>query len=137
MGEYGGLPEKFNGVSDPCLLVDTQTGRIWIAALWMHGVLDSNGKFIEGLTENSDEWQHQWAGRGSQSGYSPHQTSQFILAYSDNDGLDWSEPINITHTKPEHWWLYAPAPGQGITMSDGTLVSQHKDATLRECRFQI
>lgn len=123
MGQWGGLPEKFNGVSDAQLLVDTVTGRIWVAALWMHGVLDNNGKFTQGLTASSKDWKHQWAGVGSQAGLSPHQTSQFVMAYSDNDGKTWSKPINITQaTKPAAWWLYAPAPGNGITMRDGTLV---------------
>lgn len=123
MGTWGGLPQKFNGVSDAQLLVDTITGRIWVAALWMHGVLDNNGTFIEGLTEKSKAWKHQWGGTGSQPGLSPYQTSQFVMAYSDDDGLTWSKPINITNpTKPASWWLYAPAPGNGITMRDGTLV---------------
>lgn len=123
MGTWGGLHQKFNGVSDSQLLVDTITGRIWVAALWMHGVLDNNGTFIEGLTEKSKEWKHQWGGTGSQAGLSPYQTSQFVMAYSDDDGLTWSKPINITNpTKPAAWWLYAPAPGNGITMRDGTLV---------------
>lgn len=131
MGKWGGLPEKFNGVSDAQLLVDRTTGRIWVAGLWMHGVLNKEGKWIDGLTEQSKEWQHQWVGRASQAGYSPKQTSQFIMAYSDDDGLSWSEPINITNIKPEHWWLFAPAPGQGITMHDGTLVmpTQGRDST--------
>lgn len=122
MGQWGGLPEKFNGVSDPSLLVDTVNGRIWVAALWMHGVLDKNGIFKQGLTSDSTAWQHQWSGRGSQSGYSPYQTSQFLMAYSDDDGVTWSKPINITKSKPERWWLYAPAPGQAIVMKNGTLV---------------
>ncbi len=131
MGEWGELPQKFNGVSDPCLLVDTITGRIWVAALWMHGVLDQNGEFIKGLNQESQAWQHQWAGRGSQKGYSPYETSQFLMAYSDDDGASWSEPINITQSKPEDWWLFAPAPGQGITLTDGTLVmpTQGRDST--------
>lgn len=123
MGEWGGLAQKFNGVSDPLLMVDTVTGRVWVAALWMHGVLDKDGKFIEGLTPESKAWQHQWAGKGSQSGLDPNQTCQFLMAYSDDDGQTWSKPINITKaSKPKAWWLYAPAPGAGITMRDGTLV---------------
>ena len=32
-------------------------------------------------------------------------------------------PDNITaKTKHPEWWLFAPAPGQGITLKDGTLV---------------
>ena len=37
---WGGLPEKYNGVSDACILVDEKTGDIYVAGLWMHGVLD-------------------------------------------------------------------------------------------------
>lgn len=123
MGQWGGLPEKFNGVSDACILVDKNSGRIWVAGLWMHGVLDKNGKWIEGLTNESKEWQHQWVGKASQAGMSPRETCQFLLTYSDDDGETWSEPINITEqTKRKEWWLFAPAPGQGITMNNGTLV---------------
>lgn len=123
MGEWGGLPEKFNGVSDACILVDKKSGRIWVAGLWMHGVLDKDGKWIEGLTKESKEWRHQWVGKASQPGLSPGETCQFLLAYSDDDGQTWSAPINITdQTKRREWWLFAPAPGQGITMEDGTLV---------------
>lgn len=131
MGEWGALPQKFNGVSDPCLLVDTVTGRVWVAALWMYGVLDSKGKFVEGLTPESKAWQHQWRDRGSQPGLMPGETSQFVVAYSDDDGQSWSSPRSITSwTKPYEWWLYAPAPGQGITLRDGTLVmpTQGRDA---------
>lgn len=134
MGTWGDLPEKFNGVSDAQLLVDQITGRIWVAGLWMHGVLDDQGKFTKGLTAESKAWKHQWGGVGSQAGLTPYETSQFIMAYSDDEGKTWSKPINITQaTKPAAWWLYAPAPGNGITMRDGTLVmpTQGRDETGR------
>ncbi|MEG1650008.1 MAG: sialidase family protein, partial [Rikenellaceae bacterium] len=131
MGTWGGLPQKFNGVSDASILVDENSGRIWVAGLWMHGVLDKDGKWIKGLTKDSQNWQHQWRARGSQSGLSPYETSQFLLAYSDDDGDSWSDPINITSSvKRRQWWLAAPAPGRGITLTDGTLVfpSQGRDS---------
>lgn len=47
----GRFAAKFNGVSDACILVDKNTNDIYIAGLWMHGALDDNGKWIEGLNE--------------------------------------------------------------------------------------
>ena len=129
-GEWGGLPEKYNGVSDACILVDDRTGDIYVAGLWMHGLLDAEtGKWVEGLTADSTRWLHQWRAKGSQPGFGVKETSQFLITKSSDDGLTWSEPINITSAKKKEWWLFAPAPGQGITMTDGTLVfpSQGRD----------
>ncbi len=123
MKEWGGMPEKYNGVSDACILVDDRTGDIYVAGLWMHGLLDAEtGKWVEGLTADSTRWLHQWRAKGSQPGFGVKETSQFLITKSSDDGLTWSEPINITSAKKKEWWLFAPAPGQGITMSDGTLV---------------
>lgn len=123
MGQWGGLPEKFNGVSDANVLVDKNTGTIYIAGLWMHGVIDTTGKWTENLTINSTIWNHQWRTKGSQPGFGEKQTSQFLLIKSTDNGATWSKPLNITRMgKQEDWWLWAPAPGQGITLKDGTLV---------------
>lgn len=130
--DWGNLPEKFNGVSDACVLVDDRTGTIFVAGLWMHGVLDGKtGKWVEGLTNDSTRWIHQWIAKGSQPGVDVKETSQFLITQSTDDGLTWSEPVNITAaTKRPEWWLYAPAPGHGITLEDGTLVfpTQGRDA---------
>jgi sialidase-1 len=131
-GAWGGLPEKFNGVSDACILVDKNTGNIFIAGLWMYGVLDANGKWIEGLTKDSTSWNHQWRDKGSQPGFDVKQTSQFLITKSTDNGKTWSDPVNLTKMcKKEKWWLWAPAPGQGITLKDGTLVfpTQGRDET--------
>jgi sialidase-1 len=123
MKTWGGLPEKFNGVSDASVLVDKNTNDIYIAGLWMYGVINSNGEWVEGLTENSRDWNHQWRNKGSQPGLNPKQTSQFLITKSSDDGQTWSEPMNITEMcKDPKWWLWAPAPGHGITLKDGTLV---------------
>ena len=106
MGEWGGRPENLNGIGDPCVLFDPGTGTIWVAALWMSGT-----------TEKDMLW---WA---SGPGLQPDETGQFILVKSTDDGLTWSEPINITaQVKDSDWQLLLQGPGRGITLNDGTLV---------------
>lgn len=123
MGAWGDLPEKFNGVSDANILVDRNTGNIFIAGLWMYGVINEQGKWIEGLNADSKDWNHQWKTKGSQPGFNVKQTAQFLIVKSSDNGKTWDKPINLTRMcKQEDWWLWAPAPGQGITLKDGTLV---------------
>ncbi len=93
---------NYDGIGDPSILVDRRSGRIWVAATWSHG-------------------NRSWHGSGP--GITPEETGQLMLAYSDDDGLTWSEPVNITSQikKPE-WRFVLQGPGKGITMKDGTLV---------------
>jgi len=131
MGEYGNLPQKFNGVSDACILVDKNSNAIYIAGCWMHGVIDSKtGKPVTDLTAESTNWNHQWRNYGSLLGFDINKTSQFLITKSIDDGRTWGTPINITkQVKSKEWHLSAPAPGSGITLDDGTLVfpTQGKD----------
>lgn len=118
MGEYGGLPEKQNGCSDPGILVDANTGEIFVTACWTHGKPGT----------------HQWSGKGSGPGFDIGKTTQFMLVRSTDDGVNWTEPENLTRQlKQESWWLFAPAPTVGITLKDGTLVmaTQGRDETGR------
>ncbi|MDO9614936.1 MAG: exo-alpha-sialidase, partial [Bacteroidota bacterium] len=106
MGEYGGRSQRLNGIGDPCVLYDHKTNTIWVAALWMSG--SAPDKML---------W---WA---SKPGMKPEETGQFILTKSTDDGLTWSQPINITEQiKDPAWQLLLQGPGRGITMTDGTLV---------------
>ncbi len=98
-----------NGVGDPCILADTQTGSIFVAGLWSKG---NRG----------------WDGSGP--GLTPEETGQFVLTRSDDDGRTWSKPINITsQVKQPEWRLCLQGPGRGIQLQDGTLVmpAQYKD----------
>ena len=97
MGDYGGLPEDQNGIGDPAVLVDRNTNTIWVAALWLHGYPGKR------------------AWNASEPGLSPEKTGQFVFVKSEDDGVTWSEPINITKQikKPE-WQLFFDGPGMGI-----------------------
>ena len=99
----------YDGIGDPAVLVDRGTGTIWVAATWSHG---------------NRSW------RGSGPGLKPEETGQFMLVRSDDDGVTWSKPINITNQvkKPE-WCFILQGPGKGITMRDGTIVfaAQYQD----------
>lgn len=100
---------RYDGIGDPSVLVDKNTGTIWVAATWSHG---------------NRSW------RGSGPGLKPEETGQLMLVRSDDDGVTWSKPINITEQvkKPE-WCFLLQGPGKGITMRDGTIVfaAQYQD----------
>ncbi len=99
-----------NGIGDPAVLVDQNTGTIWVAATWSHG-------------------NRSWHGSGP--GLEPEETGQLMLSRSDDDGLTWSDPINITkQIKDPAWRFVLQGPGTGITMKDGTIVfaAQYRDA---------
>lgn len=101
---------RYDGIGDPAVLVDRETGRIWVAATWSHG-------------------DRSWNGSGP--GMTPEETGQLMLTHSDDDGLTWSEPLNITEqVKDPKWRFVLQGPGRGITMQDGTLVfaAQYRSA---------
>ena len=107
MGEHGGKPQRENGCSDANILVDSKSGRVFVSAVWTYGRPGT----------------HQWRGKGSEPGLGIDETSQFMCVHSDDNGVTWSEPQNLTaKLKRPEWWLFAPAPGNGITLKDGTLV---------------
>jgi len=99
-----------NGVGDPAVLVDRQTGAVWVAALWSFG----NHGYV-----------------GSSAGLGTNQTGQYVLTRSDDDGQTWSPPINITAQAKANpnWGVCFQGPGHGIQLRDGTLLfpSQHTD----------
>ena len=98
-----------DGVGDPTVMVDRKTGTIWVAGTWSHG-------------------NRSWLGSGP--GLEPEETGQWMMTKSDDDGVTWSHPINITkQVKKPEWSFLLQGPGKGITMSDGTLVfpAQYQD----------
>ena len=101
--DMGSDPQwQYDGIGDPAVLVDAQTGTIWVAATWSHG---------------NRAWQ------GSGAGMLPEETGQLMLVRSEDDGLTWSQPVNITaQIKQPQWSFVFQGPGKGITLRDGTLV---------------
>jgi sialidase-1 len=96
------LDYEGSGVGDPTILVDQETGRIFVAALWSQG-------------------NRAWNGSGP--GLTPQETGQFVLTWSDDDGITWSKPISITkQVKRPEWRLCFNGPGCGIQLRNGTLV---------------
>jgi len=97
-----GVPHEQNGIGDPAILFDPVRKRTWVAALWSKG-----NRSIA----------------GSKPGLSPDTTGQFVLSYSDDDGLSWSAPYSITpQVKDPAWHLFFQGPGNGIALQDGRLV---------------
>ena len=98
-----GEDETKEGVGDPSILVDPETGRVWVAALWAH-----NGKSTA----------------ASEPGLEFGRSGRFIICYSDDDGATWSEPRDVTNeAAPDvDWRIFFQGPGCGITTRDGKLV---------------
>ena len=91
-----------NGVGDPTLLVDQETGTIFISAIWVRGERFAKGPPIP-----------------------IEKSGQFLVIKSTDDGATWSEPINITAQVQDPAWGTAVAlkgPGSGTQLRDGTLV---------------
>jgi len=119
---WGGLHPRYNGVTDACILVNTQNNEIFVGALWMHG------QWINGVWEGEPSDPNAELGRKSASmpGMTERETCQFLITKSTDDGVTWSEPVNMTEIKKPEWRLYAVAPTNGITLDDGTLVFPSK-----------
>ena len=81
--------------SDPCMVVDRDSGRIWVA--YDYAVPSP------GLLHDRD--------------------IRFHLIHSDDDGQTWSAPHDLTpDLKRPEWLTLQSAPGAGIQLRDGTLV---------------
>lgn len=93
-----------NGCGDPCILQD-KTGRLWMQALTCH----FGGGASLGV---------------SKAGFDEHQTGQWCMVYSDNDGETWSHDIvNPTRDiKKEEWTCILAGPGRGIVTKSGAIV---------------
>jgi len=114
-----------NTCGNPTPVVDRTTGTIWLLMTWNHGS-DSEGQIMDGTATMS---RRIWVTR------------------SDDDGITWDEPEDITATvKQPHWRWYATGPGNGIQLSRGPFRnrmvipanhSDHSEATLHPYRSHV
>ena len=97
-----------NTCGNPCVVVDRQTGVIWLLSTWNRGD-DSEGRIINRTS---------------------HDTRRVFVLYSTDDGLTWSKPRPITdEVKRPQWTWYATGPGSGIQIRQGP----HKGRLIIPC----
>ncbi len=96
------LMDNGNGAAGDALgLVDQQTGTIWVFAVY----------FPEGVGSSN-----------VQPGLSGP-TATYWAVRSDDDGVTWSEPIDLTEMfKRPDWRAGSVGPGNGIQMRNGRLI---------------
>lgn len=82
---------------NPAPVVDEKTGEIHLLSTWNHGK-DREAEIIDGRSKDSRR--------------------VFFLS-SDDDGISWSEPKEITrNVKKENWTWYATGPCHGIQLQN-------------------
>jgi len=87
-----------NTCGNPCPVVDWATGTIWLLSTWNRGD-DHEGEIVGGTAAD---------------------TRRVFVCRSDDDGRNWSAPVEITaSTKKESWSWYATGPGVGIQLRGG------------------
>lgn len=90
--------DKENTCGNPCPVVDEPSGTIWLLMTWNRG--DDTEAQIKANTAKD--------------------TRRVWVSQSDNDGITWSKPIEITEsTKQPTWCWYATGPGVGIQLQKG------------------
>lgn len=90
-----------NTVGNPCPVIDARTGAIWLLITRNLGA-DREAAIIAGTSAG---------------------TRTVWVVKSNDDGLTWSSPVEITSAvKPADWGWYATGPGVGIQTSSGRLV---------------
>lgn len=90
-----------NTCGNPCPVVDRSTGTIWLPLTHNLGQ-DKESQIVDGTS------------KGTRTAW---------ITRSEDDGVTWAKPIEITTTtKDPKWSWYATGPGVGIQTRDGRLV---------------
>ncbi|PHN05920.1 sialidase family protein [Flavilitoribacter nigricans] len=87
-----------NTCGNPCPVIDETTGRIYLFMTWNLGS-DHESDII---LKKSEDTRHPY------------------VCYSDDDGLTWSSPVDLSEScKDPAWGWYATGPGVGIQIKNG------------------
>ena len=90
-----------NVCGNPAPVVDRRTGRVVLLATW------NDGRDHEPAIHHRTSFN----------------TRRVFCLYSDDEGLTWSEPKDITaQAKVPEWTWYATGPGHALQLRDGRLV---------------
>ena len=94
------LDEGVDTCGNPCPVVDRRTGIIWLPFTKKRGDAQE-ARILKGEAPPVTVW----------------------VTKSEDDGLTWSEPVNISASvRKNDWRWYATGPGHGIQLTDGRLV---------------
>ena len=87
-----------NTCGNPCPVQDRETGTIWLLLTW------NDGRDKESAINKNEA----------------HDTRRVFVSHSNDEGLTWSTPREITATtKRPEWRWYATGPGVGIQLRQG------------------
>lgn len=90
--------DQGNTCGNPCAVVDQTTGAVWLLSTWNRGD-DHEGEIIARKSKD---------------------TRRVFALRSDDDGITWSQPAQITEqVKKPDWTWYATGPGSGIQVENG------------------
>ena len=90
--------DGMNCCGNPCVVVDKETGTIWLLSTWNRGD-DHEGAIIAQKSKD---------------------TRRIFAIRSEDDGRTWSKPVEITgEVKKPDWTWYATGPGKGIQIENG------------------
>lgn len=91
--------DETNTCGNPCPVVDAETGSIWLLSTHNRGD-DVESAIINGTSKG---------------------TRTVWVCHSQDDGLTWSDPVDITaDVKRPDWTWYATGPGAGIQLTGET-----------------
>ena len=102
--------DKENVCGNPSATIDPKTGRIILTATWNHGK-DHEYQILNGTSKY---------------------TRRPFVMFSDDDGLTWSEPVDITEqVKDPSWTWFATGPCHAIKLQN----SKHKGRIVVPCTY--